>query len=74
MSKSKIFQLLITVGSDEEVLIVLYQECYPNELGAITPPVTIEHNGVEYILKRRWTHEVYVYGPSDRKNIDDLLD
>ncbi len=74
MSKSKIFQLLITVGSDEEVLIVREQECYPNELGTITPPVTVEYNGTEYILKRQHMEDVYVYSPSNRKTIDDLLD
>lgn len=73
MSESRTLQLMLTTGSNEEVLIVLEQERYPNELGEITPPVTVEHDGVEYILKRMWMHDVYVYGPSDRRSVDDLL-
>lgn len=73
MSESRILQLLITTGSNEEVLTVLEQERHPNELGEVTPPVTIEHDGVEYILKRQWMQDVYIYGPSHRRNIDDLL-
>ncbi len=73
MSKSRILRLLITVGENEEVLAVLTQERHPNTFGEITPPVTVEHEEKEYIIKHQLTQDVYVYGPSDRRKVDDFL-
>lgn len=73
MNESKILHLLITTGNNEEVLAVLTQERHPNEFGEVTPPVTVEHKEEEYILKRKCMQDVYVYGPSDRRKIDDFL-
>lgn len=73
MSKSETFQLLLVRGEDEALVAVVSQERFPNELGKITPPITITHEGVEYLLNRTWMHGVYLYHPSKKKNIDDLL-
>ena len=60
-------RLLITKGDNEEVLAVLV--CKDS-----VPPIKIEHEGVQYIFKRRWMHNIYAYVPSKRKQIDDFLD
>ena len=73
MSKEQLFRLLLTKGKDEEVIAVLTQRRYPNSLGEITPPITVRHEGQEYILKRKWMQNVYVYQPSQRSMIDDFL-
>jgi len=74
MTKNKNLHLLITRGEDEEVLVVLEKECIPNQFGEIVPPITVEYKDQEYILKRKCLKDTYVYGPSNRKKIDDLLD
>lgn len=73
---SKELRLMLTRGDDDEIVAAMSVERYPNELGAITPPVTVEHEGVEYILKRKWDMlpDTYIYRPSQRISIDDLLD
>jgi len=73
MSKSRIIRMLITAGDNEEILTTLIQERHPNQFGEITPPVMVEYEGIEYILKRKWTEDVYVYGSSDRRRVDDFL-
>lgn len=73
MSKSKLLRLLITEGDDEEVLAILVQERYANKFGEITPPVTVEHEGREYLLKRKFMPDAYVYKLSEKKRIDDFL-
>lgn len=73
MSKERLFRLLLTTGQQEEVVAVLVQRRYPNELGEITPPITVRHEGQEYILKRKWMQDVYVYQPLHRSMIDDFL-
>lgn len=73
---SKVLYLMLTHGNEEELVIVLSETRYPNELGAIIPPITVEHQGVEYILKRQWNmmQDTYIYRPSKKKQLDDILD
>ena len=71
MSKSKTLRLVIAAKG--EVLAVLMKERHPNQFGEITPPVVVEHDGVEYILKRQMMQDVYVYDLSDRRKVDDFL-
>jgi len=73
MSKSKTIRLLITTGNDEEVLAVLVRERHPNQFGEVVPPVVVEHEHKDYILKRKMMQDVYVYSPSIKKGIDDFL-
>ena len=61
-------RLLITTGDDdeEEVLAILVRHCP-------SPPQIVEHEGIQYVLKREWMTNVYVYSPSQRTQIDDFL-
>jgi len=74
VTRSETFQLLLVKGDDEALVTVLSQTRYPNTLGEITPPVTVTHEGKEYLLSRMWMQGVYLYHPSNKKNINDLLD
>jgi hypothetical protein len=74
MSKSKKLQLLLTKGEDQAVVAILSRECYPNELGNIVPPVMVEHEGIEFIFKKRWMESVFLYEPAKRIPLDDLVD
>lgn len=74
MAESKILRLLITEGAHEDVLGIVERKRTPNQFGEVTPPVLVEYNNKEYILKRKWGEGIYVYGPSNRKQIDDLFD
>ena len=74
MNKNKVLKLLITSGQEEDVLGIVEQERSPNQFGEVTPPVLVEYNNKEYILKRKWVEGIYIYGPSNRKQIDDLFD
>lgn len=71
MSKSKTLRLIIAARG--EVIAVLMKERHPNKFGKITPPVTVEHEGAEYIVKRQMMQDVYVYELSDRKKIENFL-
>ena len=73
LARSETLQLILVHGDDEALVAVVSQERYPNELGVITPPITITHEGTEYILNRNWMQGVYLYHPSNKVNIDDLL-
>jgi hypothetical protein len=76
MSKSKMLRLIITtpfIAGENEVLAVLVKERHPNKFGEVTPPVMVEHEGAEYILKREWMQDIYVYAPADRRKVSDLL-
>ncbi len=74
MNKNKVLKLLITSGQEEDVLGIVEQERSPNQFGEVTPPVLVEYNNKEYILKRKWVEGIYIYSPSNRKQIDDLFD
>lgn len=73
---SKKFYLMLTKGNDEELVHVITQECHPNQFGDVTPPIMVEHNGTDYILKRQWNMapNTYVYHPSKVVKLDDLMD
>ena len=73
MGQSKILRLLITTGTNEEVIAILTREQHPDLNGNITPPAMVEHEGARYVLGRRWMPDVYVYTPSQRRQIDDFL-
>ena len=73
MTQSKIIRLLITEGPEEEVLAVLTRERHPNQFGVVVPPITVDHEGKEYILKRTWADGMYVYHPCHKGAIDDFL-
>jgi len=71
---SETLQLILVNADDESLIAVISQERYPNTLGKITPPVTVTHEGKDYLLNRLWMHSAYIYHPAKRKSIDDLLD
>lgn len=73
MSKSKLLRLFITTGVNEEVIAILVRELCPDLDGNITPPAMVEHEGAQYVLGRQWMPDVYIYTPSQRKQIDDFL-
>lgn len=72
----KTMTLILTQGEQEEVVHSILHEATPNSLGAFTPPVTVEHEGVEYIVAREWhlMNNTYIYKPAAKRQIDDLLD
>lgn len=76
MSNSKKLYLMLTEGEQEALIDTIIQERYPNELGAITPPVTVEHEGVEYILVREWhlMKDTFVYKPATKINVIERQD
>ncbi len=73
MSQSKLLRLLLTTGKNEEVLAVLVREIQPGSDGEVKPPELIENKGKQYVLKRQWAPNMYVYSPSKRRQIDDFL-
>jgi len=73
VARSETFQLLLVRGEDEALVALISQERYPNELGEITPPITVTHDGTEYLLNRAWMRGVYLYHPSKKRSIDDIL-
>lgn len=73
MARSETFQLLLTKGDQEAVVAVITRECFPNEVGEVVPPVMVEHEGQEFIFKRRWMDTVFLYAPAKRVPLDDLL-
>tara|TARA_R110002094_G_scaffold214658_1_gene185186 strand:- start:7242 stop:7469 length:228 start_codon:yes stop_codon:yes gene_type:complete len=75
VAASETLQLILVRAEDEALITVVSQERYPNTLGKITPPVIVTHDGTDYILNRAWIDGLaYLYHPSKRKSIDDLLD
>jgi len=74
VATSETLQLILVREEDEALIAVISQERYPNTLGKITPPITVTHEGKDYLLNRIWTHSAYIYHPSKKKSIDDLLD
>tara|TARA_R110002096_G_scaffold390109_1_gene584570 strand:+ start:557 stop:784 length:228 start_codon:yes stop_codon:yes gene_type:complete len=75
VTASETLQLILVREEDEALVAVISQERYPNTLGKITPPITVTHNGKDYILKRVWIDGLaYLYHPAKRKSIDDLFD
>lgn len=67
------FKLLLVKGEQEAVVAVLEQECYPNQLGEVVPPIMVEHKGEQFIFKKHWMGPVYVYHPAKVVKLDDLL-
>lgn len=73
MSESKLLRLFITVGTNEEVIAILVRKQHSDLDEHITPPTMVEHEGEQYTLGRQWMPNVYVYIPSQRRQIDDFL-
>lgn len=74
MSKSETLKLLLTKGEEGAVVAVLSRVCYPNQYGEVTPPVMVEHEGQEFLFKKRWMGPVCLYQLAQRVTLDDLLD
>lgn len=74
--KLKKFRLLITEGAGEDILAILVHECRPDAHGIINPPITIDFEGRNFILKRKWDKcpDAYVYTVTQTRHINDLLD
>lgn len=64
---------MLVKGEDEAIVRVLEQTCYPNELGVITPPITVDLEGQEYMLNHHYIENIYVYKPSECIDLEDLF-
>ncbi len=70
----KQLHLMLTEGDDETLVVIVLRECHPDARGNVNPPNLVEHDGVEYALKRHWLDDAYIYGLSTRERMNDLLD
>lgn len=64
---------MLVKGEEEAIVRILEEERYPNELGVIVPPISVELDGQEYILKRHYIENIYVYAPAESLSVDELL-
>ena len=69
----KTMTLILTRGDHEEVVHTIMHEATANELGAFTPPVSVDHEDVEYILVREWhmMRNTFIYKPSFTIDVSD---
>lgn len=65
----------ILVGDDDEELVidVIHKDCDLNDLGEPNVAITIDHSTGKYILKRGLMRTVYIYGPANETDVDNLF-
>lgn len=71
---SKILTLIVTRDDQEAVLTVYHRKCYANEFGEIVPPIMVEYEGLDYMLKRSSDlGDTYIYSLPNWGDTNDIL-